>query len=293
MKIKTGLKRRVFEVFNVLFMIFMIVITLYPILYIVFASVSQSDRLINFSGILLRPLGFTLLAYEKAFEHPLIVSAYGNTLFIVVVGTCINLVLTAIGAYFLSAKDVMLQKPIALMIVFTMFFGGGMIPFYLTVKELGLYDTLWAIIIPAAINTFNLIVMRTGFAQLPESLSESARIDGAGHIRILFKIVIPLSMPTIAVILLYYGVSHWNAWFNASIFLRDSAKFPLQLVLRQILIVNNTDAMTQGVDLGEQLSISETIKYAVIVISTLPILCVYPFLQRYFVKGVMIGAVKG
>ena len=148
-------------------------------------------------------------------------------------------------------------------------------------------------VFPVAINTFNLIVLRTAFASIPESLEESATIDGAGPWMILFRIFLPLSMPTVAVITLYYGVSHWNAWFNASIFLNSAEKFPLQLVLRQVLLSNDVSSMTTGVDIGAQLAISETIRYALVIIATLPILLLYPFLQKYFVKGVMVGAVKG
>ena len=168
------------------------------------------------------------------------------------------------------------------------------IPLYLTVtQDFGLQDSLWSLILPVAINTFNLMIMRTGLAAVPASLEESARIDGAGHFTILFRIVLPLAMPTVAVMILYYGVFHWNSWFNASLFITSPDKYPLQLVLRQILLANDTASMTGGVDAGSQLAVSETLKYAIIVIATVPILCVYPFLQRYFVKGVMIGAVKG
>jgi len=178
------------------------------------------------------------------------------------------------------------------MIVFTMYFQGGTIPFYLTVKAVGLDGSIWSLIFPTAMSTFNLIVMRTAMAAVPDSLPESAQMDGASHTRILFTIMIPLTQATLAVILLYYAVTNWNSWFNAMIFLREKRLYPLQLILREILIQDDTSMMTAGSgdDLG---MISETIKYATIVVATVPILCVYPFLQRYFVKGVMIGAVKG
>lgn len=180
-----------------------------------------------------------------------------------------------------------------IMIIITMFFSGGMIPFYFSVRELGLEDSLWSLILPSAINTFNLIIMKTSFMSVPESLSESAWLDGAGHLTILFRIILPISMSTLAVIGLYYAVAHWNAWFNAMLFLKDRRKFPLQLIIREILIQNNMSEMADGADVAGKAFISETIKYAVIVIATLPILCVYPFIQKYFTKGVMIGAVKG
>ena len=251
-------------------------------------------RILLRGGILLHPLNFTTDAYVKAFKNPSIVSGYMNTLFILVFGVIISLALSSVGAYFLSRKDVFFLKPITILIIFTMWFSGGLIPFYLVVKEANLTGSLWSLIIPTAINTYNMIILRTAFASVPTSLEESAFIDGAGHFTILFKIMIPLSKASLAVIALYYGVGYWNGWFNASIFLQGSAeKWPLQLVLRQILIANDTASMTQGVADGDKEMIGESIKYAVIVIATLPILCVYPFIQKYFVKGVMIGAVKG
>ncbi len=295
MKIKESKSRIAFEIFNTVFMIFMVIITLYPLLYVLFASFSDSAALTRLGGgILLHPLNFTADAYVKAFKNPSIVSGYMNTLFILVFGVIISLALSSVGAYFLSRKDVFFLKPITILIMFTMWFSGGLIPFYLVVKEANLTGSLWSLIIPTAINTYNMIILRTAFASVPASLEESAFIDGAGHFTILFKIMIPLSKASLAVIALYYGVGYWNGWFNASIFLQGSAeKWPLQLVLRQILIANDTASMTQGVADGDKEMIGESIKYAVIVIATLPILCVYPFIQKYFVKGVMIGAVKG
>lgn len=295
MKIKESKSRIAFEIFNTAFMIFMVIITLYPLLYVLFASFSDSAALTRLGGgILLHPLNFTTDAYMKAFKNPSIVSGYMNTLFILVFGVIISLALSSVGAYFLSRRDVFFLKPITILIMFTMWFSGGLIPFYLIVKEANLTGSLWSLIIPTAINTYNMIILRTAFASVPTSLEESAFIDGAGHFTILFKIMIPLSKASLAVIALYYGVGYWNGWFNASIFLQGSAeKWPLQLVLRQILIANDTASMTQGVADGDKEMIGESIKYAVIVIATLPILCVYPFIQKYFVKGVMIGAVKG
>lgn len=203
------------------------------------------------------------------------------------------MVMTCMGAYFTSRKDVMFCHTITLLIIFTMYFSGGMIPFYMTVKGLGLENSLFSLIIPGAISTFNLIVLRTAFASIPPALEESARLDGAGHWRILIQIVIPLSKASLSVVALYYAVQHWNAWFNAMLFLKDRELFPLQLVLREILIQNDTSSMTQMVDAGNSSFIGETVKYAVIIVSVVPILCIYPFIQKYFEKGVMIGAVKG
>lgn len=293
MIIKKTPQRRVFEVFNVLLLTALVVVTLYPMIYIVFASFSEPIEFLAHKGPLLKSLGFTTIAYERAFDHPLLISGYLNTLFIVVVGVTINIVMTSIAAYFLSRQRILWQRPIAFFIIFTMYFSGGLIPLYFTIQDFGLNDTIWSLIIPVAINTFNLMIMRTGFSSIPASLEESASIDGAGHFTILFKIVLPLAMPTVAVMILYYGVYHWNSWFNASLYITTPSKRPLQLVLREILMQNSSDSMTGSVDAGSQLAVSETIKYAIIVIATVPILCVYPFLQKYFAKGIMIGAVKG
>lgn len=290
--IKVSAGRRIFVYTNTSFLVFLCVATLYPLLYVVFSSFSDPNKLMMYTGILYKPVGFSLEAYRQALSYPLILSGYANTLFVMVVGLVVNIVLTAFGAFFLTRDNVMWQRHIALMIVFTMFFNGGIIPFYFAVRDLGLYNSIWSLIFPAAINTFNLIVMRTGFAAIPKSLTESAEIDGASHLTVLFRIIIPLSLPTVSIIILYYGVAHWNSWFNASLFLPDSDKWTLQLVARQILLKNDTTNMAAGADQGAALAIGETIKYAVIVITILPILVLYPFLQKFFVKGAMIGAIK-
>lgn len=293
MKIRESVPRKAFNVFNVAFMLLLLFVTVYPLAHIVFASFSNSNELLAHRGILLKPAGLSVQAYGKVFQNPMILQGYLNTILIVVTGVTLNIFMTSIGAYFLSRKGVMLQKPVLFYILFTMYFSGGLIPFYLTVKNLGLYNTYWALILPTAINTFNLIIMRTSFEGIPVSLEESATIDGANHFVVLFRIVMPLSLPVIAVMILYYGVGIWNAWFNAMIFIQDREKFPLQLILREILLQNDAGSMNFGVSAVDHQGVSETIKYAVIVVATAPVLCVYPFLQKYFVKGVMIGAVKG
>lgn len=293
MIIKESASRKAFNVLNILFMLFISVVTLYPMLYVIFASFSQPSDFLMHEGLLLRPLGFTTDIYKMVFKNPMILKGYMNTIFIVVVGVAFNIFFTSIGAYFLSRKNVMLKKFVMFFIVFSMYFSGGLIPFYFTVRDIGLDNSLWALIIPGAIGTSNMIIMRTAFMSIPDSLSESAEIDGANHFSILFRVVIPLSLPTMAVMVLYYGVGHWNSWFNALIFLRKREMFPLQLILREILITNSTLDMSIGVDAGDQELIGDLIKYAVIVVATVPILCLYPFLQKYFVKGVMIGALKG
>ena len=290
---KRTVGEKVFTVFNTLFMIFMGFVCLYPMIYVILASFSDSNQLMAHSGILLKPLGFNLKSYEAVSHNRLIFSGYRNTLFILVIGVAINILMTSLGAYFLSRRNLMLKGFVMGMITVTMFFSGGMIPIFLTVKNLGLLNSLWSLIIPSAISTFNLIIMRTSFMSIPAGIEEAAEIDGAGHVRMLFRIILPMSRSIVAVMILYYGVAYWNGWFNAAIYLSDKSLYPLQLVLREILIANDTTAMTQGMGFSDGVSIAETVKYAVIVVSTIPILCIYPFMQRYFDKGVMIGALKG
>ena len=283
----------IFDIFNYVLMIMLVIITIYPFLYVIFASFSDPAELIKLNGILLRPAGFSLEGYKAVISNKEIFTGYMNTIFYVVVGTSCSVFFTILTAYPLSKKNLKYGRYVMLMIIFTMFFSGGMIPFYMTVKGLGLENSLFSLIIPGAVNTFNLIVLRTAFASIPPALEESARLDGAGHWRIMAQIVIPLSKASLSVVALYYAVQHWNAWFNAMLFLKDRELFPLQLVLREILIQNDTSSMTQMVDAGNSSFIGETVKYAVIIVSVVPILCVYPFIQKYFEKGVMIGAVKG
>lgn len=292
MKVKISRGERVFRVCNYTVLSIIVIICLYPIWYVAMASFSDSSLLMAHSGLLLKPLGFNLESYKKVFANPMIIKGYANTMFILIVGVIINVFMTSLGAYFLSRKGVMLRKPIMLMILFTMFFSGGMIPFYLNLKELHLTNTHMGLIIPFMINTYNLIILRTSFEALPESLSEAARIDGAGHLTILFKIVLPLSKAILAVMVLYYGVAIWNGWFWASTILRKRELYPLQVILREILISNDTSSMSGGAG-GDVEAIAMSIKYATIMVATVPILFVYPFLQKYFAKGVMVGAVKG
>ncbi|CAN7445713.1 carbohydrate ABC transporter permease [Paenibacillus sp. LjRoot56] len=289
MKLTRG--ERTFGYFNILFMLILCAVTLYPFLYVALASLSDATSLLQQRGIMLKPAGFDLGAYKAVFENPMIVKGYQNTLVYVFLGTAINLLMTAIGAYVLSRPNLYFKNIIMFFIVVTMVFHGGLIPSYLLVNDLGMMNTMWAILIPGAINTFNMIIMRTSFQGIPVSLEESARMDGAGDWKILFRIVIPLSMPVIAVMILWYAVGHWNSYFNALIYLRNREAYPLQLVLREILISNNTDSMMSGGG-DDKYAIGETIKYAAIMVSTLPIICLYPFLQKYFVQGVMIGAIK-
>ena len=290
---KRSLSQRIFDIINIMIMLCVIVACIYPMLYVLFASLSDANEFLAHQGLLFKPLNANLESYKAVFKNPLILKGYMNTLYILILGVCLNLVLTCLGAYFLSEKKVFFQKPITLYILFTMLFSGGLIPFYLTVRALGMYNTRMALIIPTVINTFNMIIMRTSFQGIPESLKEAASIDGASHLTILTKIVLPLSKTIIAVMVLYYGVGHWNSWFNAMIFLNDRNLFPLQLVLQEILLGNDTNNMIVGQSLSDGILLSETIKYAVVIVATVPILVIYPFLQKYFISGVMTGAVKG
>lgn len=285
---------RVFTVFNYIILTAVAIACLYPFYFVVIASVSDPDALMRHGGLLLKPLGdMTMAGYQMVFKNKLILSGFANTFFILFVGLVFNLILTVLGAYVLSIRELMLRKPLTILVIVTMYFSGGLIPTYLNVKELGMLNSVWSLILPGAITTSNLIIMRSAFMAVPESLSEAARIDGANHIQILYKIMLPLVKATLAVMVLYYAVSHWNAWFNASIYLRTPSKYPLQLVLRNILVENQMGDMTQDIGAARTPQVQQLLKYALIVVSSLPIICIYPFLQKFFQKGVMLGAVKG
>lgn len=286
-------KIKIFDIINYIITGLVGVACVYPILYVVLASFSDPSQLMQHDGALLAPLGFTTGAYKEIFKNEMIMGSFQNTFLILVIGVALSMIITTMAAYFFSRKDIMLQKPLFMFVLLTMFLNGGLIPTYLTVCELNIDDTLWAVILPTALTTYNLIVLRTGFMSIPESLIESAKLDGANDFTILVRIVVPLAKASLAVIFLYYAVENWNGWFNASIYLRDKALYPLQLVLRNVLLSNGTDSMVGGADMGDYESFSETIKYSVICVATLPMLIIYPFLQKYFANGVMIGAVKG
>lgn len=292
MKVKCSTGEKIFSVLNYMILTVIMLICLYPVWYVAMASFSDSNLLTQHTGLLFKPLGFSLSAYEKVFKNPMIVRGYLNTMFILIVGVSGNIIMTSLGAYFLSRKHVLFQRPIMILIVITMFFSGGMIPFYLTLKDVHLTNTLWGLIIPFLINTYNLIILRTSFESIPDSLIEAAQIDGAGHLTILFQVVLPLSKAILAVMVLYYGVGIWNAWFWGSTIIRKREMYPLQVILREILMQNDVGSMTAGASVADQESIGMTIKYATIMVATVPILCVYPFLQKHFTKGVMVGAVK-
>ena len=290
---KRSISEIIFDSFNALLLAFVIFVTLYPFLYVLFASLSDPLRMTAHRGVLLAPLGLDFRSYGMVLNNPRILTGYQNTLFLVVVGTAFNILMTSFGAYVLSRRGYPGRTFLNFFIIFTMFFSGGLIPFFLVVRNLGLIDSLWSLIIPKLIMTYNLIILRTAFAGVPESMVESAHLDGANDFTVLFRIFFPVSLPTIAVMILFYAVDHWNAWFNAMIFMRTSSRYPLQLVLREILIASDVSNMTAGVGGLETEIIGVTIRYSTIIVATIPILLVYPFLQRFFVKGIMIGSIKG
>lgn len=284
---------QVLSAVNITVLVLLTIIFLYPMWHCLMASFSDADSLIGYRGFLFKPLGFSMEGYTTVLKNKNMLTGYGNTLFYTCVGSFINVMLTVIGGYCLSRKNMMFRRVITLLIVFTMYVDFGLIPAFLNVRSLKLYDTRWALLLPEAIATYNLIVMRTAFAALPSSLEESAMLDGATDITILFRILLPLTKATLAVVALFYAVGHWNSWYSAMIYLQDRQKFPLQLFLREILIANTKSSEMAMSRAEETQHLDELIKYCSIVVSTLPILVAYPFAQKYFVTGVMVGSVKG
>jgi putative aldouronate transport system permease protein len=290
--IRTPLGERIFYWADALLMIFLCVLILVPLIHVLAGSFSSGMAYMSHSGLLLWPLEPTLEAYQAVFKNQDIWTGLKNTVLYTVVGTTLNVLLTAMLAYALSRKNVMLKKPLTLLISFTMFFNGGMIPTYLVIRDLGLLDHRFAVILPGLVSVFNFIIMRTHFESIPDALEESAKIDGANQWTIFWKIYMPVSATSLAVMTLFYGVSHWNGWMNAMLYLPNSRElFPLALITREIVLSSATSAMNDGAALTQEMA--DAIKYATIIVSTLPILCLYPFLQQYFTKGVMVGSVKG
>ncbi|WP_391574363.1 carbohydrate ABC transporter permease [Cohnella sp.] len=273
--------------------VLIIVIVLYPLIFIVSASLSDPAKVLG-GEVWLLPKGFNVEAYINIMQNDKIWIGYRNTIFYAVVGTLVNLIMTILAAYPLSRPDLPGRGPLMLIITLTMFFSGGLIPTYMLVKGLGMVDTIWALIVPGAIATYNLIVMRTYFqSSIPWELQEAAHIDGCTNWRLLVNIILPLSKPILAVMVLFYAVGHWNSFFGALIYIRNESLYPLQLVLRDILLISQSDIADSGVGLEDKILLAESIKYAVIIVSSLPVLVMYPFVQRHFVKGVMIGSIKG
>lgn len=289
----------VFDAVNGSALFLVLIVVLYPLIYILSASFSEPEMVFNGSMWLL-PKGFTLIGYERILEYREIWMGYANTIFYTVAGTILNLLVTLPGAYALSRRDMKGRNFVTALLLVTMYVSGGLIPTYLTLRDFGLLNTRWLLLISNLAIVHYVIISRTFFTTIPEALLEAATVDGCGKFRILLRIVLPLSGAIIAVMALYYAVGHWNDYFNAMIGLRDRELFPLQLFLREILVQSQISAeMLASVDVTsaeammEKQQIANMIKYCVIIVSTLPMLIAYPFLQRYFIRGVMIGSVKG
>jgi putative aldouronate transport system permease protein len=271
-----------------------LVVAAYPLYFVIIASFSDPSR-VSFGEVWLYPKGFTLDGYIRIMEEEQIWRGYLNTLIYTVVGTLINVALTLTSAYALSRKDLIGRNMFMYFIVFTMFFSGGLIPTYLLVKGIGLYDTFWVMVIPGAVSAWNLIIARTFFQNsIPNEVWEAGRMDGCSNLRFFFSIVLPLSQAITAVMILFYAVSHWNEFFSGLIYLRDRSMFPLQLILREILVQTNlsVDMLTDS-GAEEKALLANQMRYGVIIIASLPVLILYPFVQKYFVRGVMLGAIKG
>ncbi len=286
-----GKKFTWFDYCNYIFLALFSVTMMYPLWHMLCASVSNGYDLMAHTGFLVRPLGFDLSAYKMVMRNPNIIRGFINSVYLVVVGTSVNIVMTSMGAYVLSRKNFLFKGFLVKFAVFTMFFNGGLIPFYLQIRALGLYDTLWSVIFGFAISTYNMIIMITYFKGIPDSIEESAKLDGANDFTVLFRIIIPISMPIVATMILFYAVSRWNGYFYLMIFVRDRLKYPLSLILREILIAGGNADMVAASGADQEM-IADSIKYATTVVAVVPVLVIYPFLQKHFVKGVMIGSLK-
>ncbi|MDR9852279.1 carbohydrate ABC transporter permease [Paenibacillus sp. VCA1] len=282
----------VFTVVNTLIMLLVAAVMLYPFVYMLAVSLSE-DVYVMKGEISLWPKGLNFKMYELVLGDPKIWTSYRNTILYTVLGTAIAMLVTSMGAYALSRKDMTFHKGFTVLIVFTMFFGGGMIPTFLVVRSLGLVDTIWGMVLPGAVSTWNLILMRTFFSGIPKELEESGRMDGLNDIGIFFRIIVPLSKPVFATISLFYAVGIWNNFLYPLLYLRSQELFPLQVLLRNLVLAGSVSSGQVTQIGGDNLVVEDSLKYATIMVSTLPILILYPFVQKYFVKGSMIGAVKG
>ena len=276
------------------FLFFIVLVVLYPLIYIVSASFS-SPQAVNNGQVFLWPVDFTLDGYEAVFKNKYIGLGYANTIFYTVAGTMINIVMTTFAAYALARKTLPLRKPLMLMFTFTMMFSGGMIPNYILMMKLRLLDTRWAMLIPGALSVYNMIIARSFIEGIPTEMQEAAQVDGCNDYVYFFRIVLPLSSTMLAVIALFYAVAHWNSYFNAYLYLTKRNLYPMQIILREILIANtfSADMIADPETMMARSGMAELLKYALIIVSSLPILVFYPFIQKYFAKGVMIGAIKG
>ena len=276
----------------VVILIMLMMLTLYPVIYIISMSISGADAVIK-REVFLLPKGFSLESYKLVIENDQIWLSYANTLFYTVVGTALNLALTLTCAYSVSRTEFVLRRGLMVFIVLTMMFNGGMIPNFLLITNLGLYNTRWAILLPGAISAWNLIIARNYYmTTIPGEIPESARMDGANEFTIFFRIILPLSGAITAVMALFYAVGHWNMWFKAMLYTPDAALHPLQLYLRKVLLLNSPDMLEGLDDAFERVAYAMQLKYAVIMVATLPIMCVYPLFIKHFAKGIMIGSLK-
>ncbi|GBG05586.1 carbohydrate ABC transporter permease [Paenibacillus agaridevorans] len=293
MKIVDSWEDRIFINVSRILVIFVVIFTLYPFIYVLSSSLSDPTAVMK-NQIFLWPIGFSLEAYKTILGYGELRMGYVNTVFYTVTGTAINMLLTSLMAYPLSRRNLVFRKSFMIMITFTLVFSGGLIPTFLIVKSLGMLNTYWALLIPGAISTWNVILMKTFFENLPKELEEAATIDGASAMSILFRIILPLSKPAFVTISLFYAVGHWNSYFPAMIYLQSESLYPVQLFLRKIVLLGQTADITGGSDMGtETILMAESLKYATIIIVALPIILVYPFIQKYFAKGAMIGSLKG
>lgn len=286
---------RIFNIVNMGLLVLIFLVILYPLIYVLSSSFS-SVRAVTTGQVWLWPVEPTLIGYETVFQNSEIVNGYRNTIFLTVGGTLVNIVLTIMLAYPLSVKTFYGRNLFMGLISFTMLFNGGLIPTFLLINKLGMYDSYWALILPAATSAYNVIVARSYFSSsIPADLYEAAELDGCSDIGYMLRIAIPLAKPIIAVLVMFYAVGHWNSFFNAMIYLSSKEKYTLQIILRNILIQNQTtDTMFYNIEtMLKQQGIIHLLKYCLIVVSSVPMLVIYPFIQKFFVKGVMIGAIKG
>ena len=294
-KIQYCRQDRIYFIVSGVMLTFLLILVLYPLLFVLAASFSSGSAVTS-GKVFLWPVDFSLEGYKAVFNKPDIWSAYFNTFLYTIVGTAINLFMVMMTAYPLSRSNLRGRNVIMLFFTFTMFFNGGMIPLYIQITELHMIDTIWAMVIPGALSVYNMIIARTFIqSNIPNELYEAASIDGCNDVKYFFRMVLPLSKSVMAVVGLFSAVAHWNAYFNAMMYLNTRVKMPLQIILREILIMNQIDlSMVQDPELLLQMaSLADVLKYSLIVVATAPILCLYPFVQKYFIKGVMIGSLKG
>ena len=292
---KAPLGDKIFIILIYILLAAIMLVVFLPLVYIVSASFSDPQAVIS-NEVWFLPVRPTLRGYQAVFKNRNILTGFANSFYYMIVGTLVNIVMTVMCAYPLSRKEFTARNKVAMIFVFTMYFSGGLIPTYMLVNSLGLVNTRWSMIIPSAMSTYNMIICRTYFVNsIPDELYEAGQLDGCTPFKYLLRVVVPLSKPILAVLVLYYGVTKWNSYFDAMIYLKSQTMVPLQIVLRDILILNQVDytMISDASAITAQRGLTDLLKYSTIVVASLPVLCIYPFVQKYFVKGVMIGAVKG